>query len=266
MDFQSILYTKDAGGIATITLNRPDHNALDGQIQGEWTLAVDDAEADPAVKVLIITANGRHFCAGANPRDLDRRRREGTETPAGAPDMPPGRGTSQARRMARFPKPYLGAINGAAIGGGMDFASLCDIRIASERARFGMGYLRMGVIPGGGGCYLLPRIVGVQQALRLIWTSEIIDAQEALRIGYVSAVVPHEDLLSATRELALLLAKGPPVAIRWAKKLAYEGLNQNMGEALAANEQAFALVQATADAKEGPRAYVEKREPNYQGR
>ncbi|MBI3953741.1 MAG: enoyl-CoA hydratase/isomerase family protein [Chloroflexi bacterium] len=262
MDFQSIIYTKDADGIATITLNRPEHNSMGGPMQGEWLQAVDDAEGDPNVRVLIITANGRHFSSGADPKELDRQR-GGTPGPG---QGGPRRGVNQVLRMARFPKPYLGAINGSAVGGGMDFASLCDLRIASERARFGMGYVRMGVIPGMGGCYLLPRIVGLQNALKLIWTSEIIDAQEALRIGYVSQVVPHEELLPATRELALRLAKGPPLAISWAKRLIYDGLRQGLEEALTANEQAFALVQASEDAREGPRAYVEKREPNFKGR
>jgi enoyl-CoA hydratase/carnithine racemase len=161
MDFKDIIYTKDADGIATITLNRPEHNYIGGNLTVEWAQAVDDAEADPNVRVLVVTANGRHFCSGANPRDLNARHYEGGPTLEGF------RGPNQARRIARFTKPYIGAINGAAVGGGMDFSSLFDIRIASERARFGMGYVRMGVIPGMGGCYLLPRIVGLQNALRL---------------------------------------------------------------------------------------------------
>src|SRR5581483_8929569 len=132
------------------------------------------------------------------------------------------------RAVALLDKPYIGAINGAAVGAGMDMASQCDIRIASEQARFGMSYARVGLVPGDGGCWYLPRIVGLPKALELIWTADVIDAQEALRIGYVSKVVPADRLMEETMALARRLADGPAVAIQLAKRLVYRGLDSTL--------------------------------------
>jgi 2-(1,2-epoxy-1,2-dihydrophenyl)acetyl-CoA isomerase len=264
MEFQDIIYTKE-DGIATVTLNRPETlNALTNAMTREWMAAIDDAKRDDGARVLVVTGAGRGFCSGANPRQLAARR-----------DLPP---SSEQRdsvpnaiggvlgAVLDFPKPYIGAINGPAVGGGMDLTSMFDIRIASDRARFGMTYIRMGVIPGNGGCYLLPRIVGVARAAELIWTGRIIDAEEALRIGYVSKVVPHDELMAATQELALQLARGPSVAIQWAKRLIYQCLELDLKEAFETQREAMAIVQRTEDAREGPRAWVEKREPIFKGR
>jgi len=271
MEFQDIIYTKE-DGIATITLNRPETlNALADTMTREWVAAIEDAKKDDLVKVLVVTGAGRGFCSGANPRQLASRR-----------DSPPSseqRGYGQISNLPvpnaiggvigallDFPKPYIGAINGPAVGGGMDLVSMFDIRIASDRARFGMTYVRMGVIPGNGGCYFLPRIVGVARAAELIWTGRIIGAEEALRIGYVSKVVPHDELMAATQELALQLAKGPSVAIQLAKRLIYQSLELDIKAAFEAQREASAIVQRTEDAREGPRAWVEKREPVFKGR
>ncbi|MCH7837450.1 MAG: enoyl-CoA hydratase, partial [Chloroflexi bacterium] len=135
-----------------------------------------------------------------------------------------------------------------------------------EGARFAMTYVKVGLVPGDGGCYYLPRIVGLAKALELIWTGDFIDAEEALRIGYVSRVLPADELLPAVRELAGRIAQGPSVAIQLAKRLAYRGLTSEVGEALEAAGQAMAIAQATEDAQEGPRAFVEKRPPQFKGR
>jgi len=170
------------------------------------------------------------------------------------------------RTAATLDKPYIAAINGAAVGAGMDMASMCDIRIAADSARFSMAYVRMGLIPGDGGCYFLPRIVGLAKALELIWTGDIIDAQEALRIGYVSQVVAADQLRQHTREFALRLARGPAVAIQAAKRLVYRSLQTGLSHALELAESAMLVCQTTEDAREGPRAFVEKREPQFKGR
>jgi enoyl-CoA hydratase/carnithine racemase len=145
-------------------------------------------------------------------------------------------------------------------------ASMCDIRIAADTARFGMTYVRMGLIPGDGGCYYLPRIVGVARALDLIWSGRLFDAEEALRTGYVSEVVPADELMAYTREYALRLAKGPAVAIQLAKRLVYRSLDVGVDQALEMAQGAMTIARSTEDAREGPRAFVEKREPQFKGR
>jgi 2-(1,2-epoxy-1,2-dihydrophenyl)acetyl-CoA isomerase len=170
------------------------------------------------------------------------------------------------RLLAQMDKPYIAAVNGPAVGAGMDMASLADIRFASQAARFGMTYVRMGIIPGDGGCWLLPRIVGMAKALELIWTGEIIDAEEALRIGYVSKVLPPDELMPYTLEFARKLARGPAVAIQLSKRLAYRGMFTDLDEALEAAQAAMLIAQMTEDAREGPRAFLEKREPQFKGR
>ena len=162
-------------------------------------------------------------------------------------------------------KPYIATVNGAAVGAGMDMASMADIRVASDQARFGMSYVNVGLIPGDGGAWLLPRLVGFQKALELMWSGELFNAEEALRIGYVSRVVPHETLIEETRAYAAKLADGPPVAIQLMKRLAYRGQSQNFMEALESAQAAMTIVQSTEDYKEGPLAFREKRKPVFRG-
>src|SRR3990172_911584 len=223
MDFEQITYEK-ADHIATITLNRPERmNACTAQMIDEWYAALLDANTDPDVRVVIITGAGRGFCAGAdvsgrgpisNLMDRDRTPVENRNFLRDGVQRIP-------RLVSIMEKPYLAAMNGPAAGAGMDMASMCDIRFAADAARMGMTYVRMGIIPGDGGAYYLPRIVGMAKALDLIWTGRMIDAQEALDIGYVGAVVAADDLMSYTRAYAQKLVKGPAIAIQQAKRLAY---------------------------------------------
>lgn len=267
MEFQDIIYAKE-DGIATITLNRPETlNALTPTMTAEWIAAIEDAQEDDQVKVLVVTGAGRGFCSGENPRSLAARRdTPSSSNSSGQVDRMSDATYGVAGALLDFYKPYIGSINGAAAGAGMDLASLCDIRIASDRARFGMVYVRMGVTPANGGCYLLPRIIGVTKALELIWTGRLINAQEALEIGYVSRVVPHEELSAATKELAGELAKGPSIAIQWDKRLVYQCLGLDFKSAFRAHSEVISMVLRTEDAREGPRAWVEKREPVFKGR
>lgn len=268
MEFEQVIYEK-SDGIATITLNRPERmNAFTPKMLGEWYSALQDANVDPDVRAVILTGAGRGFCTGADVRG----------------DGPIGRLMDRSRSLAenrnflrdsvqRIPrllalmeKPYIAAVNGAAAGAGMDMASMCDMRFAADSARFGMTYVRMGLIPGDGGCYYLPRIVGLARALDLIWTGRLFDAKEALAIGYVGAVVPADGLMDYTRDYALKLAKGPAVAIQQAKRLAYRSLELGVDAALDLAQQAMIICQSTEDAREGPRAFAEKREPEFKGR
>lgn len=265
MEFHDILYAKEEG-IATITLNRPQAlNALTQRMQYEWIKAIEDAKYDEEVRVLVVTGAGRAFCSG---RDM---RSENAPESAALSPFEMSRHMREnihglALTLAELDKPYIGSINGPAVGGGMDFASMCDIRIASEKAKFSMAYVRLGMPPAGGGGYFLPRIVGIAKACELIWTGRMIDAEEALRIGYVSKVVAHDELEAATKELATKLAKGPTVAIRLAKRLIYRCLDLDLVKALEDHQTAMLIAQGTEDAREGPLAFVEKREPIFKGR
>jgi 2-(1,2-epoxy-1,2-dihydrophenyl)acetyl-CoA isomerase len=271
VDFETILYEK-SDGIATITLNRPDRmNAFNHVMINEWSAALEDARVDRDVKAIILTGAGRGFCSGA---DL----REGSTVAdvANADSGPPSAADQRSslrdgvhavpRQAMLLDKPYIGAINGAAIGAGMDMASQCDIRIASESARFGMTFVLAGIVPADGGCWYLPRIIGLQKTLELIWTGQIFDAQEALRIGYVSKVVPADDLMTEARALATKIASGPAVAIQLMKRLVYRGLDTTLYEALEQAQHALAITQSTTDAIEGPRAISEKRAPEFTSR
>ncbi|MBI3325441.1 MAG: enoyl-CoA hydratase/isomerase family protein [Nitrospinae bacterium] len=267
MPYEQIIYTK-AEGVATLTLNRPQIlNAFTPIMIDEWARAIEEATLDPEVRVLIVTGAGRGFCSGADVRSF--REREHTE---GTPVVE-GRYWLQ-HSVHRIPlalraldKPYIAAVNGPAAGAGMDMASMADIRIASETARFTMSYVNVGIVPGDGGCYYLPRIIGVARALDLIWTGRTLDAQEALRMGYVNQVVPPEQLLDTVLGYAKKLATGPQVAIELAKRLVYEGLEtNNLFKELRSAEHAMLIARATEDAKEGPRAWAEKRSPQFQGR
>jgi len=268
MDFEQITYGK-SDGIATITLNRPERmNAFTAQMIDEWYAALLDAHGDKDTKAVIVTGTGRGFCAGADVGGkgplggLQDQKRTPVENRNFLRD-----GVQRIPRLvALMEKPYIAAVNGAAVGAGMDMASMCDIRFAGESARFGMTYVRMGIIPGDGGAYYLPRIVGVANALDLIWTGRVFGAEEAKVMGYVSAVVPDGDLMAHTRDYVSKLVSGPAVAIQLAKRLVYRSLQTDIDAALDLASQSMYIAQSTEDAVEGPRSFVEKRDPRFKGR
>ncbi len=270
MPYEQILYEK-ADGVATITLNRPERmNAFTDVMLREWAEALTDARLDRDVRVVILTGAGRGFCAGA---DLKGGSGIGESSRGDAPPPAAERRNwlrdgvhAVPRAVQLLDKPYIAAVNGAAVGAGMDMASMADLRIASEGAKFAMSYVKVGLVPGDGGAYFLPRIVGVAKALELIWTGDFVDAREALRIGYVSKVVPGESLLAEATAFARRLAEGPAVAMQLAKRLVYRGLEASWAEAFEQAGTAMAIAQSTEDAREGPRAFVESRAPKFIGR
>ena len=224
MDYQDIIYTKKEG-VATITLNRPDaRNSYSSEMLEGIYYSMEDAAKDDGVRVLVLTGAGQAFCAGADVKAMTEKF-----------DQPSGKQEEREQKVSemqvhscldRFEKPLIAAVNGVAAGGGLDFALACDIRIASDRARFAEVYIRRGLLPLGGGTYYLPRLVGIDRACLLILTGDMIDAKEAERIGLVTMVVPHKELPGATRELAEKIAKTSPLAIRKAKRAIrtiYEG-------------------------------------------
>jgi enoyl-CoA hydratase/carnithine racemase len=269
MEFTEVIYEKSEG-VATITLNRPERmNAFTNTMIREWAEALEDARTDADVRAIIVTGAGRGFCAGADLRGGDVGLPSGSDGPPSAADRRNWLRDgvhNVPRQVAILDKPYIAAVNGPAVGAGMDMVSMTDIRIASEEARFAMSYVKVGLVPGDGGCYYLPRIVGLAKALELIWTGDFFDAQEALRIGYVSQVVTPDELMDTARALAKRIAEGPAVAIQLAKRLAYRGLTAEPIEALEAAGHAMAIVQSTEDSREGPRAFAEKRAPQFRGR
>lgn len=267
MAYEAILYDV-SDRVATITLNKPERlNAFDDQMLGEWFAAVSEADRDPDVRVVVVTGAGRGFCSGMN-----------VAHEAGGRGVLRSDATTAVRRQSlrnsvhpipraliQLEKPYIAAVNGAAAGAGMDMASMADLRFASTNAKFGMTYNRMGLIPGDGGCWTLPRIVGPSRALELIWTGRIFKADEALAMGYVSAVYEPDELMPRVHEFAARIATGPATATQLAKKLVYRSENLTFDEHLDFAQMAMFIAQTTEDAKEGPRAFMEHREPEFKG-
>jgi 2-(1,2-epoxy-1,2-dihydrophenyl)acetyl-CoA isomerase len=264
MEYEDIIYTKEEG-IATLTLNRPDKmNAFTPGMSASIQRAVNDAAQDSEVRVLVITGTERAFCAGADVKAMAQQPNQSGGEERGR--NPEAASVQLPVLLQKFQKPVIAAINGVAVGGGLDLACACDIRIASDRARFAEVFIRRGLIPAMGGTYFLPRLVGIDKACQLIWTGDMVDAREAERIGLVTMVVPHEELESATKELAEKLAKGPPLAIQLAKRVIYEGLEMDLESTLKYVGSAIQTLWQTEDHREGARAFVEKREPVFKGK
>jgi enoyl-CoA hydratase/carnithine racemase len=259
----SVLLYEIQDGVATITLNRPERrNAFTLEMLDLWVEALRDARTNEAVQVVVVTGAGQAFCSGGDVGGMaSRGELSGLEHK---------RALELVHRiplaLEELDKPVIGAINGAAIGAGCDMALMCDLRFMAEDARLSEGYVRVGLIPGDGGTYFLPRLVGTAKALELLWTGDFVDAQEALRLGIVNRVVPADELLPAVYELAGRLAKGPAVAIRTIKRAVYQGTRMDLRTHLDLISSHMSFIRQTEDHREGARAYVEKRPPEFRGR
>jgi enoyl-CoA hydratase/carnithine racemase len=264
MSYQCLLYdVKD--GIATLALNRPDRlNALGDTLREDLHHAVGRAAADDDVRAVVITGVGKGFCAGGDVKAMHEGKQAGATRTALEKIAPLRDQVLLALRDA--PKPVIAAVNGPAAGAGMNLALACDIRLASTTARFGQTFVRRGLHPDWGGTYFLPRIVGLAKAAELIFTGEMIDAAEALRLGLVSAVHPPEELMPATYALARKVADGPPLAIRLARRALYHNQEVDLRQALEFETFAQNVCYESDDAREGIRAFVEKRDPVFRGR
>ena len=264
MTYQDIL-VEQRDAVAIVTFNRPERmNTMGGSLVEETIAALTSFQQDSAIRAVIITgAGGRAFCAGADVQDLQ----ESAEEPTA---MERRRYVQSAQQLTlairQLERPVIAAVNGVAAGGGCDIALACDIRIASEHARFGEVFARIGLFPGTGGTYFLPRVVGIAKALELIWTGDVIDASEAERLGLVSRVVPAAELLEASLALARRLAQGPPLAISLAKTAVYQGLDLDIHAAFEYAATAESITLTSVDHREGVTAFREKRSPHFQGR
>lgn len=255
-----VLFEK-TNGVALIKINLPQSmNALNAAVLNGIGQAVDDANADPEVHVMIITGEGRAFAAGADitcMQSLDEK--AGREY---------GRlGQSVYRKLELSEKPSIAAVNGFALGGGCELAMACDMRIASCKAKFGQPEVGLGITPGFSGTQRLPRLVGKAKATELILTGDIITAAEALSIGLLNKVTPPEELMDEAFKLAAKIMKNAPLAVRYSNKAIKRGLETaNMDHAIAIEADYFAKCFTTEDQKEGMHAFLEKRKPTFTGK
>jgi enoyl-CoA hydratase/carnithine racemase len=250
-------------GVATILLNRPDRkNAFTGEMIDGWAGALRDAAADPAVRVVVLRGAGAAFCSGV---DLDTIGEQGAD-PLKWKNFLHDRVQQVPRAVAALDKPLIASISGPAVGAGMDMALMCDMRLAAESATFCESYIRVGMVPGAGGCWFLPRLVGMAKAMELFLTADFVDAEEALRIGLVNRVVADEELLERTYALAQRIAAGPPITTRLLKRMLHQSAQSDLETALELASSHMGVARSTEDAAESLSAFRERREPEYRGR
>ena len=250
--------------IATLTLNRPDKlNAFTADMIDLWQKSLADAQADDSVNVVIVTGAGRAFCSGG---DVGRMRRDGE-----APQALDGKNSlwegvhRVPKQLEQMDKPVIAMVNGLAVGAGMGMCVMCDVRIAAASARFSTGYVKVGLVPGDGDTFFLPRLVGPAKALELLWTADFVEAPEAHRLGIVQRVVPDAQLHEATYALARQIADGPQIPVRMIKRLVYQSLKLDLRTHLDLVSSHMSIVRQTADHAEGVAAFKEKRPAKFRG-
>lgn len=258
--YKTLLYEKK-DNIGVLTVNRPDKlNALSTELTEELLQFLVEVEKDDDLRVLVITGAGdKAFVAGADIQELVER------------DAVMGRDVSRFRqalfaRIENLPIPVIAAVNGYALGGGLELALACNIRIASEKAQFGAPEVKLGIIPGDGGTQRLPRLVGLGRAMELVLTGDFIDALEAHRIGLVNKVVPHEELLENVMALAKKIASRPPLAVKYAKEAVNRSQEGDTTTGYALESYLHALACTTEDKVEGVAAFLEKRKGDFKGK
>ena len=260
MEFKYIIYEKSEG-VATITINRPEAlNAFSAEVVSEILQAIEDVKADESVRVVVLTGAGeRAFSAGADIKAMKGmnalKARELSQM-----------GERLCSALENLEKPVIAAINGYALGGGLEVAMACDIRLASENARMGQTEINMGLIPGWGGTQRLTRLIGATKAKELIFTGKMIDAKTAEQLGLVNMVVPQDKFRETVRQFALELAQKAPVALKVAKALINKGAEISLDAAIALEREGFGVVASTEDLQEGVSAFIEKRKPVFKGK
>ena len=258
----STLIVERTGAVATLTLNRPGaRNALDLAMRQEMLAALDEVEADDSVRVLILTGAGEHFCAGGDVKSMRERRQTAAEGRRRVQML-----NTMVQRLVDFPRPTIAMVDGYAVGAGTNLALCCDLVIASDRAKFGELFNKIGLAPDGGGTWFLPRLIGLARAKELIFTGDLFDAAEAARMGLVNRVVPAAELRAVTRALAEKIAAGPPAVQRMAKHMLNRAATSDLPAALDLEAYSQGLAIAGEDHQEGLAAFFDKRAPKFTGR
>ena len=256
MEYENLLLKK-AGNICILTINRPKAlNALNSRVLEELSDAVDQIEKDKDIYVVIITGEGKAFVAGADILEMKDMTSEAARKFA-------KQGLEVFRKIELMEKVVIAAVNGFALGGGCELAMCCDIRIASEKAKFGQPEVGLGITPGFAGTQRLSRLVGIAKAKELIFTGDMIDANEAEKIGLVNKVTKHEELMNTAVELARKIASKGQIAVRYSKVAINRGVETDIETGMEIERNLFSLCFATDDQKEGMTAFIEKRKPEF---
>ena len=264
MDFQTVLF-EVRNQIAFVTFNRPDSmNAMNRQMTKELVDACKQIEEDHAIRIAIFTGAGeKAFSAGMDLKErsetsfspIERRQQKLSATVQ-----------TQTRAVAAMTKPTIAAIRGYCVGGGLEFALACDMRVAAADAKLGLAEVKRGLIPGSGGTQRLPRTVGVAKALEICLTGDNVTGAEAQRLGLVNITVPAGDVMKAAEDLAVRILKGAPMSVLFIKEAIKKGVELSLDEGFRLESDLSALIATTEDSKEGPRAFAEKRAPVWKGK
>lgn len=263
MTYSTVIYEKEEG-LAIITFNRPERrNALNDQLTSEIDLALYDAEDDKSVNSVILTGGTKAFISGT---DMDFLLGEGEEALTPRRMYRLHRPTQAVyRHLADFRKPTIAAIAGYAFGGGLELALCCDFRFAAEKAKLGTPEIKLGIFPGAGGTQRLTRMIGITKAKELVLTGDPILAEEAFQLGMLNKVVQVDSLMDEARSFAAKFKNSPSFAIEMAKSIMDTGINTGLKEALEVERLGFAMLYSTKDQREGLKAFLEKRPPNFKG-
>lgn len=257
MDYQHIIVKKEPG-YAVVQLNRPDVlNALNIKLMQELVEALETLDADAEVRCVVLTGNEKAFAAGADIKEM---------ADASAVEMLLRDQFARWDRIRKIKKPLIAAVSGFALGGGCELAMSCDIIIASETAKFGQPEINIGVMPGAGGTQRLTRAVGKYKSMEMVLTGKMITAEEALRYGLVNKVVPIEHYLQEAKDLAKEIASKPPIAVRLAKEAVLKSFDTTIEGGLEFERKNFYLLFASEDQKEGMKAFLDKRKPEWKGK
>ncbi len=264
MDYQTLLF-EVRNQIAFVTFNRPDSmNAMNRQMMKELVDACRQVEEDAGIRVAIFTGAGeKAFSAGMDLKEraetsfspIERRAQKLSATI-----------NTQTRAVAAVTKPTIAAIRGYCVGGGLEFALACDMRVAAEDAKLGLAEVKRGIIPGSGGTQRLPRTVGVAKALEMCLTGDNVTGAEAQRLGLINIAVPAGDVMKAAEDLAVRILKGAPMSVLFIKEAIKKGVELSLDEGFRLESDLSAMIATTEDSKEGPRAFAEKRAPVWKGK